>query len=369
MRVLLQVPLSIYTGYGNDGIGLGQALVRAGVDLYLAPDIVHSPIPQELALLLTKPSIGPFDLVISHLNPMALKGPETKNENEISIGWTMWEWTNFDAAKDKHLLRRNLKNFDALVAYDEVTETALREYYDGPIIKLQGGYDPDPWEYTERDWHSKTFNYFMLGVLNTRKDPFKSITAFKELKEEYPEEFAPARLTLKTTAPGLHSKLQETYPWLTIYYDVWALDVVKRFYASQHVLLAPSRGEGKNMPALEFQTTGGVVIGTNWAGHKEWMNEQFSYPVNYTLESEDVDYPETRNARVDMEHFKFRILETFRDRDKAHIKGQSAAGLIPMIRSWDKVTENLFELLRDLPNGERTWILYSMTGDGPRGTD
>jgi glycosyltransferase involved in cell wall biosynthesis len=368
MRVLLQVPLSIYTGYGNDGIGLAQSLLRRGVDLYLAPETVHSPLPKEVALLLTKDSAGPFDLVISHLNPSGLKAPEAKIENQMQIGWTMWEWTNFDALPNKNELEKNLENFDALIAYDDVTSEALREYYAGPIIVLQGGYDPEPWEYVERDWFSPTFNYFMLGVLNSRKDPWKSITAFKELKEEYPEEFKPARLTLKTTAPGLHSKMEETYPWLKIYYEVWPTEVVKKFYASQHVLLAPSRGEGKNMPALEFQTTGGVVIGSNWAGHTEWMYEDYSYPVKVTLEAEDSAFPDTLNARVDLEHFKSRIMEAFRNPDEAGLKGRKAAGIIPLTKSWDKVREALFEKLRDLPGGERLWIIYSMTG-GPNAAD
>jgi glycosyltransferase involved in cell wall biosynthesis len=249
VKILLQVPLSPYTGYGNDGLGMVRALIRWGADVYLQPTDVQAPLPPDVAYVLTKELEAPFDLTIVHVDPMRMAANDVMvQHSKMVIGWTMWEFSNFKNAKGRSKFRKNWEKFDALVAYDPVSKAALAEYYDGPILVQQGGYWPQSWPFMERDWNEKNFYYCMVGMLGTRKDPFKAVQAFIELKQEYPEEFEPARLSLKTMAPGLHSAMERVHPWLRIYYDVWDDETLKAFYQSQHVLLAPSRGEGRTCP-------------------------------------------------------------------------------------------------------------------------
>ena len=364
MKVLLRAPLSTFTGYGNDGIGLAQALIRRGADVYLQPAHVDAPLPKDIAELLMKPVQGPFDLFIDHEDPAQLEArPEVTALCGVSIAWSMWEYSNFGNLPKKHrkTLRKRMENFDAYIGYSNV-DRCMDEYYDGPIVIQQGGYNPEGWERIERNWHEENFYFFMIGVLSTRKDPFKAIQAFVELQREHEDFRRYARLSLKTTAPGLHSKMEDVYPGLRIYYDVWPTDVVKAFYRDQHVLLAPSRGEGKNMPALEFMTTGGTVIATDWAGHKEWLSPAYAYPLNYTLESVDEEHPETLNARADVEHLKELMLHVFRNRNEAREKGKLAADIIPKAHSWDRVLDKLFEKIREsVPEkGERLYTLAQM---------
>jgi glycosyltransferase involved in cell wall biosynthesis len=356
MKVLVQVPLSPYTGYGNDGIGIARALIRWGADVYLQPTTVQAPIPPDVAYLLTKKLEAPFDLTIAHVNPGQLEANQVMTSNsKMVIGWTMWESTNFATEPNSVKFREAWKNFDAMVAYDDVSRAALADHYDGPILVQQGGYWPEQWPEIERDWDEQNFYYCMVGMLTERKDPFKAIQAFAELKDEYPDEFEPARLSLKTMAPGLHSALQNLHPWLRIYYEVWDDKTLMAFYASQHVLLAPSRGEGKNMPALEFQSTGGAVIATDWGGHKQWLNPMYNYPLNYELKPVDVEHPETFNARADVEHLKALILQTFRNRNEAREKGHIASQVIPAMSSWDSVFRRLFDALAEV--GEKGQVV------------
>ena len=97
MKVLIKAPMNVFTGYGNDGIGLTKALVKIGADVYIQPEEVKAPIPAEVAMLLTKEVVAPFDIVIHHVNPANFGAPPALKENaKLVLGWTMWEWTNFD---------------------------------------------------------------------------------------------------------------------------------------------------------------------------------------------------------------------------------------------------------------------------------
>lgn len=362
MRTLLQIPLSPYTGYGSDGISLSQALLRANVDLYLLPTGVRAPLPPEVAQVLTKEVKAPFDLGIVHVDPMSIDVREEVAKTATTmIGWTMWEWTSMALMPKRSTLRKRLQHFDALVAYDAVSAEALREYYSGPIVIQQGGYEPSLWPKVERDWHSEDFYFCQIGQLTTRKDPFVSISAFRNAQEADPEFAQHARLMLKTNVPGLHSKMADAFPNVRVFYDSWPQDVVREFYSKSHVLLAPSRGEGKNLPALEFMSTGGTVIATNWGGHRGWLHPDYAYPLDYELVSDDMRKPQVKNARASVEHMTALMLHTFHNRTEVRDKAEIASQVIPGLCSWDSVVRSLVSKLYDtkVPGAEVVWQAFN----------
>jgi glycosyltransferase involved in cell wall biosynthesis len=367
LKVLVKAPFTVYTGYGNDGLGLVRALVRSGADVYLQPTHVDAPLPEDIAYLLTKRLVAPFDLFINHVDPAQLGIlSQERGASTITVGWTMWEYDSLDNLPGKSKLRKALKNYDIVLGYDSVTVEAFKPWTpkNTTLGVLQGGYLPENWPKVERDWFSERFGFAMCGVLSDRKDPFVTIMAFKELKEEYPEEFEPAELHLKTNAPGLHSMMEQWVPKLRVHYASWPEDVLKEFYASQHVLCAPSRGEGKNMPALEFQSMGGAVIATNWGGHTGWLSPEYAYPLNYELMPLDHN-PKVRNARADKDHMKALMLHTFRNRAEVKKKADLAAEIIPQTMSWDNVVQKLYVKVAELAPVEGQKILQKslMTGD------
>src|SRR3954468_17548469 len=354
LRVLVKAPMSVYSGYGNDGIGIVRALMNSGADVYLQPTHVDAPLPEDIAMLLTKRLVAPFDLMIHHVDPAQLGLlKEEKAACSVTVAWTMWEYTSLDNLKGKSKLRKAMQNYDVFLGYDQVTVDAFKPYLNSTVKSgvLQGGYLPEKWTKVERDWFETRFGFAMCGVLNERKDPFVSIMAFKELKEEYPEEFEPAELHLKTTAPGLHSAMEQWVPKLRVHYDSWPESVLKEFYAAQHVLLAPSRGEGKNMPALEFQSTGGAVIATNWGGHTGWLSPEYAYPLDYKLMPLD-GCPTVYNARADKDHMKALMLHTFRNRAEVKQKADLASEIIPQLMSWDNIVSRLYEKVGQLVPGK-----------------
>jgi glycosyltransferase involved in cell wall biosynthesis len=196
--------------------------------------------------------------------------------------------------------------------------------------------------------------------LSQRKDPFKSIQAFGELKNEDAEFNEYARLAMKTNIPGLHSKMEDVYPGLRILYDAWPQSTVLEFYRGSHVLLAPSKGEGKNLPALEFLSTGGTVIATNWGGHTEWLHTDYAYPLNWS-EDPTPRVPGNFNASASVEHMKELMLHTFRNRDEVRRKGYIASSVIPGMCSWDSVVVRLIERLKETgTKGEKVALAFEM---------
>ena len=358
-KVLLRGAFSQYSGYGGDGLGLAKALLDYGADVYIQPTHVDPPLPPEIAGLLTRALEAPFDLCIQHTDPMQLGLLEaSRRASLVNIAWTMWESSSLDNMKGNRSLAKNLSAFDLVFGYDAVTTGALTPYVERaqnvknsahPVLaELQGGYWSSLWKPASRDWFSPRFGFVMLGQMSERKDPWVAIQAFQELKEEHPEEFEPTTLSIKTNVKYFHPAMEQVIPKFKIFYDVWPVSTVKKFYASNHVLLAPSRGEGKNLPALEFMSTGGAVIATDWGGMKSWLSSQYAYPLDYVLRPVDPKYPDCLQARANKDHLKELMWHVFTNRADVKHKAGVAENVIPMMMDWSSVVQKLLSKVGEL---------------------
>lgn len=353
MKVLLKAAFDTASGYGNDGCGLAKALDDLGVDVMLFPCGVAPPIPLEVAKLLTKPYEMPFDATVVHVDPLNLNVDKgTRRVSHTVIGWSMWEW---EPQAETHLgiiakgagnIRKNLKEFDLLLSYDSVSEKAImsRAPKDLPHKILQGGYWSDRWEFNpHRDW-SGTFKFIMVGQLHSRKQPFAAIRSFNKLKQKHGDAFD-AELHLKTNVLGLHPAIEDAYDGIKIHYRVWSHEEMQEFYDSAHCLLAPSKGEGKNVPALEAQTTGIPVIASNFGGHTVWLNEDYSYP----LDIERVEDDGGICAKVDEDKMADLMWQVYSNREEAKRKGEIAARTIPAMCDWSQVAKKLIQVIQHAP--------------------
>ncbi len=371
LTVLVKGPFNPFSGYGGDVICLTQSLIKAGVNVLIDPMNMSPPLPPEVAALLVKPLEPPFDLIIQHTDPGQMElSNGARRAADVTVGWTMWESLGLQNLNSRRTLRKRLRNFDILAGYDHVTRESFAPYCKPwgqypkiEQITIQGGFDASYWKPVQRDWNSERFGFCMVGQLHDRKDPFLAIQAFQELKEEHPVEFEPAELHLKNQLRNLHPAMEQWIPKLRVHYANWPKDVLYDFYAAQHVLLAPSRGEGKNLPCLEFMSTGGTAIATNWGGHQMWMSKEYAYPLDYSLKpfSGEDRHKECLQARASKDHLKELMLHVFRNRSEVRTKGQNASVIIPQMCSWDVVVENLFRQIGDhLPGkGERVRDLFN----------
>lgn len=347
MKVLVNGAANDVTGYGNDTLGLCSALMKWGCDVYLQPSNVHPPLPPQIAALLTKPLPVHVDLALTHRCPQELASPRSfapRSVATVSLAWSMWEWEsleNVDRASTtncEHSLRvtdvlsRELSVYDSLLAYDNVSYSALSPYHVSTHI-LQGGIEIPAVQ--ARDWFGSPFRFLMLGALHARKNPIAAALAFKELKAA--GEIPDAELILKTVSAGLPKALEEWCPGIRVVAEVWPPSDLDSLMGMCQVLLAPSRGEGKNIPALRFAASGGAVAATKVGGHEMWLSEQIGFLLDYEWR----DSIDGRGAEVDPSHLAEVMLRLYRDRGETRRRAEMAARVLPAMVSWDRVVQRL----------------------------
>lgn len=403
MRVIVKSPFSIFAGYGQDGYGMVRALDRWGCDVYVQPQWQDVPIPRDILHLWTKQLEGPYDLVINHWDPANLNmRSDARSMTRCAVAWTMWEFApapgpvtmtrqvqgdDGEMVTEEYLdepksgliphcghledkegepgLSKRLELFDLVLGYDSVTMASLEPYIPEHVGRaiLQGGYESREWKQEKRDWHTPTdFTYLMHGALNSRKVPWTVVEAWVQLCQERPEFVKGAKLMCHTLVPGLFPEMNEIYKdkRLRVLMEPLTHEELQQFYANGHVLLTPSRGEGKNLPALEFMTTGGVVAATNFGGHTQWLNDAYAYPLDYDLRPTFAQRPDAaHDAKVSVQTVKDAIWHIYTHRDEAREKAELAAQTIPKMCDWEVVVEKLFERIRDnCPfNGELIWSM------------
>lgn len=209
----------------------------------------------------------------------------------------------------------------------------------------------------------------MNGQLHARKSPYVTIQAFTELKYERPgawdasnpeaSGFDSARLGLHTTIGDPLVVFGHLIPGMKVWHEMWEKPVLEEFYRAAHVLVAPSRGEGKNLPALEMMTTGGAVAATNWGGMTQWLSPEYAYPLDYTLGPTDAAYPDGAfDAKVSVATVKEFMWHAFTHRGEVREKAELAARVIPQMCDWPVVMERFFERVRDNVPGKGE-VLYN----------
>lgn len=374
MRVLVKSPFSIYSGYGQDGFGLIRGLQQWGCEVYVQPTWLDTPIPRDLLPLFGKSLTPPFDLTINHWSPPELEiGEAPRRATRLAVAWTMWEFMEGKrrgsayhgwgkVAKVKNF-RQRLKWFDLVLGYDPVTLQGIEPYapkHAGTGL-LQGGYPAKDWPFMERDWFGDRFGFVMHGMLNHRKQPWLVIQAFRELQLEHPDDFAQhATLSIHNLAGGIPQEIENTIPKLKIFQQVFDHDSLLDFYRYNHMLLTPSLGEGKNLPALEMLSTGGTVGVTDIGGHTMWLRNDIGYPIPWEATPLYHNLPDgPQVAQASVQGVKDVMWRAFSNRAEAKAKGDLGSKYIPQTCDWSVVVENLFRRCRDLVphNGE---LIYQM---------
>jgi glycosyltransferase involved in cell wall biosynthesis len=360
MRMLLTSSFDTYTGYGNDAVDMAVQFEKMGIDVVPWPEHLAPGLPKTFTDLLTKDPGGRYDLSVAFCPPFDLIPDKFAGLGDVAVGWTMWErtplvradmlnhgWDNEDDrehwwSRDPLALQGADKdwldllqvtcpdNVDAFASLDPHAELAV----------CPNGIDPARYEEVERTLDDRKFRFASIGMLAGRKDPFATLQAWKLAQEMDPS--FDAELILKTSTTGLHPKIADVYRNVRVINSVWNQKTVVDFYGHVDVLVSTSRGEGNNKPAMEFMSTGGPVMATDWSGHRNWLHEASGYPLPGELVPINGS-SEIRDFRVDVQATAETFLHCWRNQSEVRAKGAQAARRIRAELSWEKVCDRFLK--------------------------
>lgn len=345
--VALKAPMVPHIGYGNDTYGILRTMISEKMDFRLVPSRVFPPVPMWAAVHLVNPISEPPDLFLHHdevVNLGLSHGEQSLARNSLKVAWTMWERNSFNATQQyATTMTDRLSTYDLLVVYDTVSAQAFKPYAEEAGIEmrvLQGGYVSDEWrpvsEDPERVWPSADndvpFRFCMVGG-SLRKDPFIAVEALRRVREEIPN----VELHIKAPAAHIHPAMIANNPGVFLHSKSMTQAELRRFYLSSHAYLAPSRGEGKNLPALEAQTTGIPAVYTTVGGHLVWGDSSYGYPVK-TLPLAD------GSVKADLDSLTEQMIACAQDPSEARRRGDLASRVIPPMCDWEGVWRQFLSL-------------------------
>ena len=357
MRVMVRAAYDSYTGYGNDAVDMVVWMTKMGLDVVPWPTRIMPGLPRGFTDLLTKSGVGAFDVAIGFAPPCDVIPEAFAGAARAAVGWSMWErtpllrsdmvghgWDDEDTRTrwwsrgPDSTSGRNRDWLDLMVVTCHDSVPAFKALDDGlPYAVVPNGIDPERWPVMDRAGADRPFTFASIGMLAGRKEPFKTLEAWRLAKALNPQ--FDARLVLKTATPGLHPAIEGAYPDVTVISEIWSTEQVRDWYGTVDCLVSTSRGEGNNKPAMEFMATGGPVMATNWLGHRNWLHPDTGYPLPGKLV---VDRAGWADFHVDVQATAETFLEVWADQRTARRKGEIAARQIRATLSWEHVLARLF---------------------------
>lgn len=305
MQVLVITQLDPYSGYGQDGIGLVDALARHGFDVHLSPTLVCPPLPTQVANLLTKQPSRTVDVMIVLGDP----GELPPDVPAATIAWTSWPWP----WQPDEATALQLSGYSLVLGYDTAILDVGRS---SPTAALHPGFQPRDWPVMPRDWHTPKLSFCTVGPQSPGV-----VRAFAELTDEHPTMFADAELHM-----GVRGDTEDAFvdwaPRTYVHPGIHRPAVRRDFYRNSHVLIAPVGG--RNQPALEFMATGGLVVAPA-AGTTQWLSASYGYPLPAAAQQDLKDV----------------MLHIAVNRGEAKNKAATAVQLIPAMCGWDAVIDRL----------------------------
>jgi glycosyltransferase involved in cell wall biosynthesis len=293
VKLLFRTPLTNFTGYGTEGIELARQFSNI-IDLALWPTQASMGLPGEVLKILGQEVPKEFDIFLDFTDPFSAFG---RMGRKFSVLFTMWEQTKMttDFSGNK------IGEYDLVLVPNEVNAKTYSEYIDRSKIRIVPlGVDTKFYDHQRRPIRDKV-RFCSVGHMSRRKGIDLIVDAFTQVRKEYD-----CSLSIRTTGAGLHPQWAKSIPDFYIHLGPWGKLDLRKFYHENDVMLALTRGEGFNLPAIEFMSTGGTVIACGWGGHKQWVNEEYMYEIPYEMQKVRTGYkyldPESEWAEPSLEH-------------------------------------------------------------------
>lgn len=337
MRVILHTPLSQWSGYGRDGIGLAQALMDMRHDVWVSPAAVDVPLPRDIAGKLTERIGSSADLALHHCEPnKARLGASDARVARTNVLWTMWGWPDLPDEPWVEQFAANVARFDYVVAYDPVSAQAFAPFVEPDrLLTLQGGYSAGEWGRPSEPVPDHRFTFGMVGRLTVRKGVYDAFQAFCELQEE--KDDFDAQLVLISTEPVFPEQVTLP-PGVKTVVDRYLPEELRPLYHGMDTLLAPSMAEAKHLPPIESLSCGTPVILSDIPGHRTWATGDL---VTWVPTVDRTVLPGYTGGAVDLEALKHAMWLHYTTPAPQRRKAELAARTLPAMLDWAKCLHRL----------------------------
>lgn len=270
-------------GYGRLGVDLARALEREGVKVYDDQGDPPKEIPSSSEVPISEGRVrapSPTNVVCWVSTPSHAKW---WLNGQVKSMFTMWE-----ASVLPPTFRQTFHEFDLLVVPSEQNQELFSKYH--PNVRLNPlGVDPERWFYTPRPPVDRYFR-FLIGGSGKRKGTDLAFKAFRHIfrgmwdsSGEWRGKGPEPRLVMK------NPRGEEQYQgWQGVEMISGRLsdEDEEALYASCHVYLQPSRGEGFGLQPLQAMAQGMPTVLTDAHGHGSFA-KYATHPLRYTMSPAD----------------------------------------------------------------------------------
>ncbi len=257
-------------GYGRAGVKLAEAVAAQGVDLY---NSIAVPQPRlegkqssRLAMM-DGDRVGMTNVVAWMSTPGHASG---WHKGQYPVIFTMFETTRLPEAYREHL-----HEFALIVVPSQQNVELFSQFHDN--VKLAYlGVDPSEWFYVPRQAPTNEFRFLIAGT-GERKGQQLAADAFRKVFKTWPKDGPVPKLIMKSPKGG------DFYGERVEMVTGKLSDQAERdLYASCHVQLAPTKGEGFGLQPLQGMAQGMPVILTDAHGQAGFAH--LGYGISASLE-------------------------------------------------------------------------------------
>jgi len=268
------------------------------------------------------------------------------------IGWSMWEFFPFPK-KWRHGVNSVPVRFVSCAHNKQlwIDAGALDPIY---IIPL--GVDPNIYYYREDgtfhcpeavNKHKKrddVFTFIISGTLNNRKNPRMVYNVFNDLFGDRKD----VGLIIKSPK-RLPIDLKPTHN-IRVINDTWWRVRMADLLREADCFVYPTTGEGFGLSPVEAMAVGNAVICTNWSGPADYMNPEYSYPLDYSLTGSTGTAWKQRlyYAEPKADHLKELMWHVYTHQDEAKEKGKLAANFVANNLTWDHTANLIVKYLKEI---------------------
>lgn len=246
-------------GYGRMGVKLAEAIERQGVDLFNSidvPDDVRTQhkgsLPEMLGTRKGKTNVVAWVSTPGHASGWF--------EGQYPVISTMFETDRLPEAYREHL-----HEFE-LIVVPSVQNLELFSQFHNNVQLAYLGVDPAEWHYVKRRPPEDQFRFLIAGT-GLRKGQQMAVDAFRKVFKTWPKDGPVPTLVMKSPKGGdfYADRVEMVSGYLTD-------EDERALYASCHVNLAPTRGEGFGLQPLQAMAQGMPTILTDAHGQASFAH-------------------------------------------------------------------------------------------------